>query len=239
MNLVHKYLVYLRQEAELKSKDKKSIKQEQRQLAQLRKQTVRLVKQLENERDSITRETKKIIRETKKIEKAKGERAAVSFGKHFESQALEYKKDAKTWLAERNSLFAKLYFVIKANLTAYGFFFLTDLLGWWPHLEPIDVFTLQYGLVNFALLSLLSYGVSFASRNYNVSSNLQTVNLHRKNVAETFKDFYGSGLKDEDRSKILEEGVSSMFKHLPIGYLSKAESRDDGPVPSFLKLINR
>ncbi len=220
------------QVADLKKGDKKKLKQEQRELVQLRKQSEELVKQLSKERQ-------KILGETKKIEEAKGERAAISFGKHFESQAKAYRKEAVRWLENRNKYITWLFRLVVANFLLYIVLFITNKLNLWPRLEPTEFFTLEYGLVNFALLTLLSYGVSFASRNYNVNSNLLTVNLHRKNVAETVKDFSESGLKEEDRSKVLDHGIDAMFKHLPIGYLPKVESKDEGPIGSLLSLLRR
>lgn len=225
------HLSFLRQEADLKKGDKKKLKQEQKELVQLRKQSEKLVKQLNKERQ-------KILKETKEIEEAKGERAAVRFGKHFESQAKEHSIEAKSWLRLRNIFFAILIIVITSNVLGYFILFIRHKL-YSGNMKPSEFFTLEYGLAKLALLSILSYGVSFSSRNFNVNSNLATLNRHRKNVAETLSDFLETNPEKEDRSKIVEKATDAMFKHQPIGYLPKIESKDDGPIGNILNFFRQ
>lgn len=222
-------LVYLRQEAELKEEDKKNLKAEQKELLQLRKQSEELVKQLEEER-------KKIQGEKEQIESVKGERAAVRFGKHFESQAKENQEEVKKWLKWRNFFFWVLLIIISLNVIGYFVLFISNKL--YPdNIKPRDFFTIEYGLAKLALLSILSYAIAFSSRNFNVNSNLSTLNKHRKNVAETLNDFLETNPEPQDRSKIVESASEAMFKHQPIGYLPKIESKDDGPVSSIINNI--
>lgn len=228
--LVVNHLDFLRQEVELKSKDKQKIQNEQKELQQLRKQSEGLVKQLTEERE-------KIQNETIRIESAKGERAAARFGKHFENQVKENREAAQKWLELRNKFFLAIFWVIIANLIIYFYLFIANKVNWWPYFPPKDFFTIEYGIVKFALLALLSYGVAFCSRNYNIQSNQATSNQHRKNVADTLTDFLNSNPQPEDRAELIKQGTETMFKHLPIGYIPKIESKDDGPIASIFNTI--
>jgi len=227
VNLILTSLTYLRQEASLKSKDKKQIQKEQKELIQVRKQYDSIISQL-------SEELNKLRKEKNKIESTRGEIGATKFGKHFEYQASEYEKATVKWLKARDNWFSWLLKIIIANLVVYFYLFVANKLKWWPNFPPKEFFTLEYGLVKLALISLLSYAISFSSRNYNVNSNLVALNKHRKNVAETVDDFLASGIDKEYRSKIIDQGTEAMFKHLPIGYLPKMESKDEGPVSSLI-----
>jgi hypothetical protein len=222
-SFVVSHLIYLRQNAQNENEDKKKLQNELNELASVRKNYESLVKGIQEE--------------NKKLSTQKGERAAIKFGKHFESQYIENEGEAKDWLEKREIWFKWLMYIITANLILYVFLFITNKLAWWPHLAPKEFFTLEYGLVKLALLSLLSYAISFTSRNYNVNSNLVVLNKHRKNVAETLNDFLDTELEKEDRSKIVEQATASMFDHKPIGYLPKIESKDDGPLASIVNNI--
>lgn len=225
------HLSFLRQEADLGQEDKKKLKQEQKELVQLRKQSEELVKQLNEERE-------KIQEQKKKIESVRGETAAVRFGKHFETQAKENDEESKSWLKWRNIFFWVLLVIIALNVIGYFGLFFGNKIN--PNIiKPRELFTLEYGIAKLALLSILSYGVSFSSRNFNVNSNLNALNKHRKNVSETLNDFLESNPEKEDRSKIVENATDAMFKHQPIGYLPKIESKDDGPIGNILNIFRQ
>lgn len=223
-NFVVNHLTFLKQEAELKDEDKKKIREEQKELSQLRKKHEELVAALETKKEE--------------IESTSGEIAAITFGKHFESEVKFHKRNASSWLTRRNQYFKWLRNLILINFALYLVFFITNFFNIWPNIKPSEFFTLEYALVNFALLSLLTYAISFSSRNYSVNSNLKVINLHRKNVAETMNDFLVQGDKNVDfRLRIIEKGTDAMFKHLPIGYLSKNESNEHGVLSSLMNGI--
>jgi hypothetical protein len=205
-------------------------KQKQEKLSQLKQQTEVLTKELVTANQTIKKETKK-------IEASQGERAAVSFGKHFEAQVNENSTSAKIWLDRRNKFFWTLFWIILINIVGYFYLFTANKIHWWPYFPPKDFFTVEYGIIKFALLALLSYGLAFCSRNYDIQSNQATSNQHRKNVAETLKDFLNSNPMPEDRAELMKQGTETMFKHLPIGYIPKIESKDEGPVASVLNVL--
>jgi len=81
------------------------------------------------------------------------------------------------------------------------------------------------------LVSVISYAISFCSRNFRVSSNLTESNAHRKNIATTMELAADSEtISEVFKETIYREGAGALVKHLPIGYLgSKQEAADKGP----------
>lgn len=216
-------ITYLRQEAARGSKDERKLQEEQKAVAKIRREYEEMVGALKGEREAVQKETKS-------VEEAKGEKAATVFGKHFEAQASEYSRRSSGWDRSRAKLFDWLLGIIVANVAAYFYLFISEKLNFWPNLPPTEFFTVQYGIAKLALIGVLSYAIGFASRNYSINSNLEAVNKHRKNVAETLKDFLRSNPSLEDRSQLVKAGAEAMFRHSNTGYASKGEVKDDGPV---------
>ncbi len=223
-------LVYLRQEIALQSKDERNLQEEQKAATKARKQSEEILEQLKKELNSIRKETKEVAG-------ASGERAAVTLGKHFESQAGEYSSKANNWLTQRSTFFKWLLIIIGVNFILYLFLFITNKLGVRPNIAPSEFFTPQYGVVKLALLALLSYAIGFAGKNYNINSNLEAVNKHRKNVAETLSDFLKTKPEANDRSQLVKSAAEAMFRNSPSGYGSKQESKDDGPIHEIVNNI--
>jgi hypothetical protein len=222
-------IVFLRQEAAQKSQDVKELQKQQKIAVQAEKEYKSLTNKLRHELETLQKNKQE-------VESKRGEVAAVRFGKHFEAQAKENANEAKKWLRWRDIFFIVLLILIIANVLGYFVLFIISKIR--PDgIKPTDFFTIEYGLAKLALLSILSYGISFSSRNFNVNSNLLTLNKHRKNVAETLNDFLESKPDPADRSKIVESATGAMFKHEPIGYLPKIETKDDGPVASFWNIL--
>lgn len=213
-----------------KSGDKKELEKQQKIAVEAEKEYKKLSEKLKSDLEELTEEKKKIATTS-------GEVAATRFGKYFENQAKENSEKAKKWLDLRSLFFNCLLLIIIGNFILYLFLFFTNKLNWWPCLAPEEIFTLQYGLVKLALLSLLSYGLAFASRNYNINSNIVEANKHRKNIADTLNSFLETKPEPDERSKIISQGTNAMFRHLPIGYISKSEQKDNGPIYEVINKI--
>ena len=92
--------------------------------------------------------------------------------------------------------------------------------------------------MKIALISLLSYGLAFTSRNYRVNANLAVTNRHRRSVAQTIEDYLSTNPRPEIQDQIIREGVVAMFQHIHSGYLSNRENPSDGsPVSEFITNI--
>lgn len=222
-------LVFLRQQASLKSRDVQELQRQQKATLEAEKEYKSLTEKL-NEELEVLKERKEAIGT------AHGEVATKVLAHHFAKQANDYTEDAKKWLEKRLIFYWILLAVIIANLIGYLLLFILNKLGI-SVLSPKDIFTLEYGIVKLALISLLYYGMYFSSRNYNVSSNLAAVNKHRKNVAQTLEDFLATNPDGETRSQMIRQGTEAMFKHLPIGYLRKDDRENNASVTKIFTSI--
>ncbi len=222
-------LVYLRQEAALKSQDAKELQKQQKAAVQAEKEYKVLS-------DKLKQQLEALGKREQEVEVKHGEIAAITFGKHFEAQAKEYVQRARDWEARRIIFFKWLLFIIIANLGVYLYLFISDKLDFWPNFPPKEIFTIEYGAVKLALLGLLSYAVGFASKNYSANSHLEIINKHRKNVAETLKDFLSSKPEPEDKSVLVRSGADAMFRGSATGYVSKGDpgGNSNEPVGNFI-----
>lgn len=203
------YLTYLRQESILKSQDQKQLQKEREQIVQTRRQLEETLKQLQ-------KDLEKQARRKKKLEETKGAIAATQLAHHFEKQSNDYAKEAKKWLENRKIYFKALLALIIINYIIYLAVFALNT----ARVLSFDtdfIFSIEYGVINLSLLSLLFYSLRFASQNYNIFSNLEAVTRHRKNVAQTLDDFLGTNPAPEIRDEMIKQGMEAMFKHLPTG----------------------
>ena len=224
-------LTYLRQQAATDSQDAEELRRMQKEAAQTKQQYEKLSEQL-------SEQLKKLADQQTAIASKKGEVAAETFGKHFEASATEFSDAAEQrWFVIGRTSFILLIVIVAVNIIGYLTIFVGEKLGWWT-MVPTDFFTLEYTALKLALLLLLSYLVGFASRQYGINSHLAVTNLHRKNVAETMKDFYESDLDAAAKAVIIDRATEAMFKNLPVGYITKSESKDnDGPVHQVINQI--
>lgn len=215
---VRNSFVYLRQEAALKSTDEK-------QLHEQKKASIQAEKEYKNLSEKLKKELDDLEKRKQQIETARGEVAATTLAVRFEKQAEEYEKDAKKWLSRRNIWLSFLISIISANVVLYFAIFFLNRAGV-IKLTVDNIFTIQYAIAKIVFLSVISYGVTFASKHYGIDSNLAAINTHRRNVAQTLDDFLATNPDGETRSQMISQGVEAMFKHLPAGYLKREEHRD-------------
>lgn len=223
--------VYLRQEVANKSQDIGELKRLQKETFQTKQEYEKLSSQLKEQLGVLDKKKKDIADK-------KGEVAAETFGKHFEMAAKSYEEKAdKEWYILGRNFFIALFIIVVVNFLLYLYLFIGNKVNWFE-MKPTDFFTIEYGLVKLALLILLSYVVGFSSRQYSINSHLAVSNKHRKNIAETMKDFYESDMDATAKSFIINKGTEAMFENLPIGHISKSESKDnDGPVHQIFNQI--
>ncbi len=221
---LRQHLTYLRQEFSSKNIDLEELKKQQKSALQAEKAYKELSSKLEGELE--------ILREKKiEVESRHGEIASATLAFQFKRQTEENIVSAKLWLERRNFVYKCLLWIIIANFVLYFALFFGH-LGGWP-ITTKDVFTIEYLAMKIVLLSVLSYGVAFTSKNYNIQSNLASINQHRTNVAQTLEDFLLTN--PERKTEMLKQATEAMFKHLPVGYLAKNEAKENGPL---LETIN-
>lgn len=205
------FLPYLRGERRRENPEEKSLEEEVQQITQLRAE---LEVELKKVREA-SEETKRVREETEKIRDAsKGERAAVRLANHFDDEARKYQTSADNWF----KLVKVCYVSIVVIILGFG-------LWYWIGKASL---TWQAGFAKLVLVAALWYGLSFLIRNYNVQSHLAAVNRHRAAVARTLDDFLASSPEKQD--EMLRYATEAMFKHAPIGFISKAEKDNSSPI---------
>lgn len=223
-------VIYLRGQSVLASKDEKELQKQ-------REEALKARKEYREARDQFQHYLKELEERQKKVEAKHGEIAEYKFATHFDKQVKKYSAEANRWLSQRNILFGILALIIGVNFLLYVGIFLANKFGWIA-LVTGEVFTIEYGIIKIAALSLLWYGINFASKNYNINSNLVAINEHRRTVAETLVDLLASNPEDKEaRSKMIEQSVDAMFRHLPVGYIGKSEPRDNSPIHEIINII--
>lgn len=194
------------------------------------------------EYQKITEELRNKINELEsqkqQVENTSGEIAARTTGKYFEAQAKTHAEEKNKWASQRATFFYILLGLILANIILFFVLYIWgDVLNK-ISIKTTSIFTIPYGVLKIAMVSVLSYAVSFASRNYRINAHLESVNKHRKNVAETLNKYLEAGPSPEDKTIMLQQGVSAMFQHLSTGYDDGNDAKsDDGPVKEIVKFI--
>ncbi len=216
-------LVYLRQELALSKPESRDLQEEQKELTKIRTEYEKTLSDLQKKIEALTVEKKT-------IENTQGEIAATRFGKHFEDQSNEYDVVAEEWLLKRDNILLVLEIVISVNFLAYIIIFIGWKAGWWFNFPPSSFFTIDYAVIKISGILLLSYILSFNSKNYSINKNLSTKNKHRKNVADTVNSFLESTTDQDLKSQILKEGAEAMFKDGGTGYLGKMNEKDHSPI---------
>lgn len=210
-NLVMVFLPFLREERRRENPEEKALDEEVRQVTQLRSE-------LQDELKKVREETEKIRTTNKEVGAAKGERAAVRLAAHFDGEAKRYQDAADGWYKLLRGGYIGILLIICAFAAWY-------LLG-------EASLTWQSGGAKLVLIAALWYGLSFLIRNYNVNSHLAAVNRHRAAVARTLDDFIAVEQQQEKprMEEMLRNATEAMFKHAPIGFISRAEKDNSSPV---------
>lgn len=94
------------------------------------------------------------------------------------------------------------------------------------------------GIAKLVFVAALWYGLSFMVKNYRVNSHLAVVNRHRTAVASTLEDFIAIEKQQTNPrlSEMLQNATKAMFKHSPVGFITKSEKESENPL---LEIINK
>lgn len=215
-------LYYLKQEAADKSRDKKELQKQQREALQASTEYKKLLKNLKGQ-------LKILEKRKREIESGHGVVASKILAQHFAKQANDYARTSQYWFNLGTIFYFIMGGIVIVNLVAYIIIFCGSKVGKIP-LQTKDFFTLEYGIIWILLVTMLWYAIRFASRAYNIHSNLEAINKHRKNVAQTLDDYLATNPDADTRSEMIKQGTEAMFKHISSGYVSKGETKDIGPI---------
>lgn len=215
--------VFLRQEVALSKPENKDLQEEKVQLSNIRSEYEKTLLNLRKEIEELNLEKSK-------IQSTQGEIASIRFGKHFESQAIEYENVSSEWLEKRDQILKFLFWVLGCNFALYLYLFITWKFDFWPSLPPSDFFTTSYAIIKITAILFLSHVLAFNSKNYSIAKNLVVNNKHRKNIADTINSFLESTSEPEVRSHIIKQGTESMFKVESTGYVGKINEKGHSPI---------
>ncbi|HMO77973.1 MAG TPA: hypothetical protein PKD95_02145 [Candidatus Paceibacterota bacterium] len=210
-------LPFLRQEASLNSKDEKALADEQKAATQARKQAEDIL-------DQLNKDLNEFSERKKQLENTAGEVGAKALAIYFKKETDGYQDKADVWFNAALGLYALFTSIVIGVAYYYSF----NKEGGWSSL------TWQEGVGKLAIFALLWYSLSFVVKNYNVNSHLAAINRHRAAVAGTLEDFLVSG--PSATGEMLQNGTDAMFKHSPIGFITKAEKENGNPL---LEIVNK
>ncbi|MBI2514935.1 hypothetical protein HYV91_01985 [Candidatus Wolfebacteria bacterium] len=223
-HIAMRILPFLRQEVARSSEDAKELEKRQKSASQAEKKYKELSEKLETRFQELDQQEKELDEKKKQVESGHGELAAVRLTKHFQGEADNYAELSNNWLKIRSKFYWGIIIIILILAAIYFY------VGW-------EKISLQLGVAKIIFLSALWYGLAFATRNYNINSHLAAVNRHRAAVARTLEDFLESN--PERKSEMLKNATEAMFKHAPIGFVTKAEKDSGNPLFEIInKIIN-
>jgi hypothetical protein len=238
--ILMKVLPFLREERRRENPDQQQVDEEIKKVVQLRTE-------LENELKSIKEETQKIRTTDKNVGSAKGERGAARMAAHFDSEVARYEKIKKRWFYGVVGGYVTILIVL-AWLGAESYASISQAIKTSQSIDisnTVGIAAIKnlsnsiWGLVvtKLVILAALWYGLSFIIKNYNVNSQLVAVNRHRAAVARTLEDFIAVEQQQANPhiSETLRSATDAMFKHAPIGFVSKTEKEANNPI---LQVVN-
>jgi hypothetical protein len=207
------FLVYLRQEATLKTEDQQS-------LAEDRKKASVTLKQAESTLSLLQGKIEDLNKREKELQNTAGKVGAGALGIHFRTETEQYQKKADKWFVG----VIVGYVCIIVGLLSVALYYHNK--GW-------QTMSWQAGTAKLIFFLSLWYGLSFFIRNYNVNSHLAAVNRHRSAVAGTLEDFLAASPRQQE---MLKNATEAMFKHAPVGFITRAEKESGNPI---FEIINK
>ena len=213
-----------------KSEDKQELAKKQKMAAQAEKEYKELSEKMKKELGILTKQKKA-------IETAHGEMATKVLAHHFAKQANDHQALIPKWKKIRSAFYWSIITIISLNIISYFYILIVGNILNKFSLHTNQIFTLEYGVVKLILISFLSYGLSFASKNYNIEANLTIINKHRKNVAQTLEDFLATNPGADTKSQMIKKGTDAMFQHHQTGYIATTKQKEDGPVQAIINNI--
>ncbi len=192
-------------------------------------------KKTKNFLDSLTQRVEQILDQTEDAsEKVKtlAYEAGIEFhATHFATEAKWSRMASYVWLTA---------VILLAGATA-----------WYAQVELVRAFEqlpdtasnrsiAQFIVVRLIIVFVLTFAVSFCSRNYSASRHNFVVNRHRQNSLSSFQTFKGATTSDDVRDAVLMEATRSIFAPQSSGYVKGVtEPQAGGPLVEILGRLSR
>jgi hypothetical protein len=147
-----------------------------------------------------------------KIKTAAAEAGVAQHSVHFREEATRHGKGARVWLFATITLGAlgAIY-----SLWSFHYFLPTatpDKAEWWPHLT--------YFTSRLLVLSVIFFGMAWASKNFRSQKHNEVVNRHRQNALRTFEAFVKAADDKQTKDAVLLQATKCIFEGQSSGYLS-------------------
>jgi hypothetical protein len=163
---------------------------------------------------SLTTEKDKGIAEIQgaleRVRRAAAEAGVAQHAIHFSQESQRYQREAWWWLAA-SVLFA-------GGTVAYA------LIGLSAHLVGLGetatvARVVQAVIPRIIVISILSFGLVWAARNYSASRHNLVVNRHRQNALSTFETFVKAAGDAQTKDAVLIQATQSIFSAQPSGFI--------------------
>lgn len=159
--------------------------------------------------------------------KAQAAEAGVSTNAHiFLNESTLHSQAAKKWLITTIAASAVTF------ITALIFVIIS-----FKYQPANAVASIQYVVSKLILLSTLSFGIFWASRNYKSSKHNETLNKHRANALMTFKAFVEGSNDIHIKDAVLMQAAQATFVNRQTGY--EAIETDIPPINQAIDIISK
>lgn len=143
-----------------------------------------------------------------KLQQAAAKVGVAQHSIHFTNQSDYHKKSSKIWLI------------------ATGVIGIATILFAWFSLHNVATSDSVYQIVRFTIsrvliISILSYALVWAGRNYSAHKHNEVINKHRQNALSTFETFVKATDDPETKNAVLLQATHCIFTPQKSGYLGK------------------
>jgi hypothetical protein len=152
------------------------------------------------------------------VRRAAAEAGVAQHAIHFRNEASGYEKEARTWM-----VVGGLFAVATILFAVFGLG--SDLAKLGETATTARV--IQVIASRLVVLSVLTFGLAWAARNYSASRHNLVVNRHRQNALSTFETFVKAASDVQTKDAVLIQATQSIFCSQPSGFV-KADAEAGG-----------
>lgn len=152
------------------------------------------------------------------VRRAAAEAGVAQHAIHFRNEAARYEKEARTWL-----IAGGLFAIVTVAFAVYGLG--SDLAKLGDSVSTARI--VQVIASRVVVLSVLTFGLAWAARNYSASRHNLVVNRHRQNALSTFETFAKAASDAQTKDAVLIQATQSIFCSQPSGFV-KADAEVGG-----------
>lgn len=152
------------------------------------------------------------------VRRAAAEAGVAQHAIHFRNEATGYGKEARTWL-----VVGAIFALATVLFAIFGLG--SDLAKLGDNVSTARV--VQVIASRVVVLSVLTFGLGWAARNYSASRHNLVVNRHRQNALSTFETFVKAAGDPQTKDAVLIQATQSIFCSQPSGFV-KADAEVGG-----------